>query len=179
MCGGLKLISCGWILGLVQFTLFCFSKCTKTRENKNVSKDKIEPQQLHKYFICFAPTFNLHSLVLYQQLTFIFSWFYIRFYQDHAQSEVSSTLTAIVALAITLLTTALVPVDIFIVSYMKNDDGTWKVCCGCSCIKVMVWIQECPGGTSDFKWPGWLNEGKPQKIPRASSTTPKSPWTKD
>lgn len=61
------------------------------------------------------------------QLTFIFSWFYIRFYQDHAQSEVSSTLTAIVALAITLLTTALVPIDIFIVSYMKNDDGTWKV----------------------------------------------------
>lgn len=59
-------------------------------------------------------------------LSFIFSWFYIRFYQDHAQSEVSSTLTAIVALAITLLTTALVPVDIFLVSYMKNDDGTWK-----------------------------------------------------
>lgn len=59
-------------------------------------------------------------------LIFIFSWFYIRFYQDHAQSEVSSTLTAIVALAITLLTTALVPVDIFLVSYMKNDDGTWK-----------------------------------------------------
>ncbi|CAH3196218.1 unnamed protein product [Porites evermanni] len=59
-------------------------------------------------------------------LIFFFSWFYIRFYQDHAQSEVSSTLTAIVALAITLLTTALVPVDIFLVSYMKNDDGTWK-----------------------------------------------------
>ncbi|KAL9980898.1 hypothetical protein ACROYT_G009538 [Oculina patagonica] len=59
-------------------------------------------------------------------LTFIFSWFYIRFYQDHAQSEVSSTLTGIVALAITLLTIALVPVDIFLVSYMKNADGTWK-----------------------------------------------------
>lgn len=62
-------------------------------------------------------------------LTFVFSWFYIRFYQDHAQSEVSSTLTAIVALAVTLLTTALVPVDIFIVSYMKNDDGSWKDWC--------------------------------------------------
>ncbi|XP_020623548.1 probable lysosomal cobalamin transporter [Orbicella faveolata] len=59
-------------------------------------------------------------------LTFIFSWFYIRFYQDHAQSEVSSTLTGILALAITLLTIALVPVDIFLVSYMKNSDGTWK-----------------------------------------------------
>jgi len=71
--------------------------------------------------------FTEHRFVLHWQLIFIFSWFYIRFYQDHAQSEVSSTLTAIVALAITLLTTALVPVDIFIVSYMKNDDGTWKV----------------------------------------------------
>ena len=62
------------------------------------------------------------------QLILIFSWFYIRFYQDHAQSEVSSTLTAIVALSVTLLTVALVPVDIFLVSYMKNDDGSWKVC---------------------------------------------------
>lgn len=59
-------------------------------------------------------------------LILIFSWFYIRFYQDHAQSEVSSTLTAIVALSVTLLTVALVPVDIFLVSYMKNDDGSWK-----------------------------------------------------
>ena len=71
---------------------------------------------------------HIFCFVFCQQLTFIFSWFYIRFYQDHAQSEVSSTLTGILALAITLLTTALVPVDIFLVSYMKNADGTWKVC---------------------------------------------------
>ncbi|XP_074637159.1 putative lysosomal cobalamin transporter [Acropora palmata] len=62
-------------------------------------------------------------------LIFFFSWFYIRFYQDHSQTEVSSTLTAIFALTVTLLTTALVPVDIFIVSYMKHDNGTWKDWC--------------------------------------------------
>ena len=73
------------------------------------------------------PVVSCVCFVFYQQLTFIFSWFYIRFYQDHAQSEVSSTLTGILALAITLLTTALVPVDIFLVSYMKDADGTWKV----------------------------------------------------
>ncbi|EDO26610.1 predicted protein, partial [Nematostella vectensis] len=32
----------------------------------------------------------------------------------------------IIALFIALMTTALVPVDIFLVSYMKNDDGSWK-----------------------------------------------------
>ncbi|EDO47438.1 predicted protein [Nematostella vectensis] len=59
-------------------------------------------------------------------LAILFSWFYIRYYQDHSQSEVSSTITGIIALFIALMTTALVPVDIFLVSYMKNDDGSWK-----------------------------------------------------
>ena len=46
-------------------------------------------------------------------------------------SELSSTVTAILALSVTLLTSDLVPVDIFLVSYMKNSDGTFKVgkCC--------------------------------------------------
>ena len=70
---------------------------------------------------------SLVLLVFFFQLTFFFSWFYIRFYQDHSQSEVSSTLTAIFALFIALLTSALVPVDVFLVSYMKNPDGSWKV----------------------------------------------------
>eukprot|EP00058_Branchiostoma_floridae_P008074 XP_002593562.1 hypothetical protein BRAFLDRAFT_88503 [Branchiostoma floridae] len=61
------------------------------------------------------------------QLAFLFSWFYIRYYQSRHDSEVSSTLTAIAALAITLLTSALVPVDIFLVSYMKTPDGHFKV----------------------------------------------------
>lgn len=83
--------------------------------------NQLQDANLSCCVICFC-------FVFYQQLTFIFSWFYIRFYQDHAQSEVSSTLTGILALAVTLLTTALVPVDIFLVSYMKDADGTWKVC---------------------------------------------------
>lgn len=72
---------------------------------------------------------NDKHLLLYDlQLILVFSWFYVRYYQDHAQSEVSTTLTAILALSVCLLTVALVPVDIFLVSYMKNDDGSWKVC---------------------------------------------------
>ncbi|KXJ15975.1 probable lysosomal cobalamin transporter [Exaiptasia diaphana] len=59
-------------------------------------------------------------------MTLIFSWFYIRYYQDNSLSEVSSTITAIIALVIALLTSALVPVDIFLVSFMKNNDGSWK-----------------------------------------------------
>lgn len=35
--------------------------------------------------------------------------------------------TAIFSLAVTLLTLALVPIDIFVVSYMKHDDGTYRV----------------------------------------------------
>uniref|UniRef100_A0A8C5C079 Lysosomal cobalamin transport escort protein LMBD1 n=1 Tax=Gadus morhua TaxID=8049 RepID=A0A8C5C079_GADMO len=38
-----------------------------------------------------------------------------------------STITAICALAIALITTALLPVDIFLVSFMKNPNGTYKV----------------------------------------------------
>lgn len=57
---------------------------------------------------------------------FVFSWVYIRYYQDHSESEVSTTVTAIIALTITLVTSAIVPVDIFLVSYMKNNDGSFK-----------------------------------------------------
>lgn len=38
-----------------------------------------------------------------------------------------STITAIFALAVALITSALLPVDIFLVSYMKNQNGTFKV----------------------------------------------------
>ncbi|KAK7100447.1 probable lysosomal cobalamin transporter [Littorina saxatilis] len=59
-------------------------------------------------------------------LTLLFSAFYIRYYMSKYDSELSSTLTAIFALSVTLLTSDLVPVDIFLVSYMKNSDGTFK-----------------------------------------------------
>ncbi|XP_028406355.1 probable lysosomal cobalamin transporter [Dendronephthya gigantea] len=57
---------------------------------------------------------------------FVFSWIYVRYYQDHLESELSTTITSIIALTITLVTSALVPLDIFLVSYMKNTDGTFK-----------------------------------------------------
>lgn len=38
-----------------------------------------------------------------------------------------STITAIFALAVALISSALLPVDIFLVSYMKNQNGTFKV----------------------------------------------------
>lgn len=59
-------------------------------------------------------------------LAFIFAWVYVRLFQHHEFSEVSSTLTAIFALFITLMTTALVPVDVFLISYMKYPNGTFK-----------------------------------------------------
>uniref|UniRef100_A0A7N8XN24 LMBR1 domain containing 1 n=1 Tax=Mastacembelus armatus TaxID=205130 RepID=A0A7N8XN24_9TELE len=43
------------------------------------------------------------------------------------ESEVISTITAICALAIALITSALLPVDIFLVSFMKYPNGTYKV----------------------------------------------------
>ncbi|KAJ8250148.1 hypothetical protein COCON_G00220700 [Conger conger] len=55
-----------------------------------------------------------------------FCWVYIRKYQSRQESEVVSTITAICALAIALITSALLPVDIFLVSYMKYPNGTYK-----------------------------------------------------
>jgi LMBR1 domain-containing protein 1 len=61
------------------------------------------------------------------KVIFVFSWIYVRYYQDHLESEMSTTITAIIALTITLITSAMVPLDIFLVSYMKTSDGTFKV----------------------------------------------------
>uniref|UniRef100_UPI00358E69B9 lysosomal cobalamin transport escort protein LMBD1-like n=1 Tax=Myxine glutinosa TaxID=7769 RepID=UPI00358E69B9 len=55
-----------------------------------------------------------------------FSWFYIRYYQSWQESEMCSTITAILCLALALMTAALFPVDIFLVSYMKNSNGEYK-----------------------------------------------------
>ncbi|KAM6956721.1 lysosomal cobalamin transport escort protein LMBD1 isoform 1-T2 [Aplochiton taeniatus] len=55
-----------------------------------------------------------------------FSWVYIRKYQSRQESEVVSTITAICALAVALITSALLPVDIFLVSFMKYPNGTYK-----------------------------------------------------
>uniref|UniRef100_A0A8C9YT93 Lysosomal cobalamin transport escort protein LMBD1 n=1 Tax=Sander lucioperca TaxID=283035 RepID=A0A8C9YT93_SANLU len=55
-----------------------------------------------------------------------FCWVYIRKFQSRQESEVVSTITAICALAIALITSALLPVDIFLVSFMKHPNGTYK-----------------------------------------------------
>lgn len=57
----------------------------------------------------------------------MFCWIYIRKFQSRRESEVISTITAICALAIALITSALLPVDIFLVSFMKYPNGTYKV----------------------------------------------------
>jgi LMBR1 domain-containing protein 1 len=59
-------------------------------------------------------------------LVFIFSFIYIRCYQSHTDKELCSTLTAIAGLVVALLTCALVPVDIFLASFMKTGDGRFK-----------------------------------------------------
>ncbi|XP_065062032.1 probable lysosomal cobalamin transporter [Rhopilema esculentum] len=59
-------------------------------------------------------------------LSLIFAFCYIRFYQHHELSEVSCTLISVVALFITFLTTILVPVDVFLASFMKSSDGFFK-----------------------------------------------------
>ncbi len=64
---------------------------------------------------------------LYLQVILAFCWVYIRKYQSRQESEVISTITAICALAIALITSALLPVDIFLVSFMKYPNGTYKV----------------------------------------------------
>uniref|UniRef100_A0A671SEE6 Lysosomal cobalamin transport escort protein LMBD1 n=1 Tax=Sinocyclocheilus anshuiensis TaxID=1608454 RepID=A0A671SEE6_9TELE len=63
---------------------------------------------------------------MYLQVIVAFCWIYIRKYQSRQESEVISTITAICALAIALITSALLPVDIFLVSFMKYPNGTYK-----------------------------------------------------
>ena len=60
------------------------------------------------------------------QLVLLFSGFYIKYYMSKTESEWSTTISAILALSITLFTTALIPVDVFLVSFMKNSDGSFK-----------------------------------------------------
>lgn len=79
-------------------------------------------------------TASIHSVlaagwipfVIVVVLVLIFSTIYIKYYTSKYDSEWSTTLTAILALSITLMTTALIPVDVFLVSFMKNSDGTFS-----------------------------------------------------
>uniref|UniRef100_A0A8C2DR56 Lysosomal cobalamin transport escort protein LMBD1 n=1 Tax=Cyprinus carpio TaxID=7962 RepID=A0A8C2DR56_CYPCA len=78
--------------------------------------------QREQYFLLY----NWFGCPLYLQVILAFCWVYIRKYQSRQESEVISTITAICALAIALITSALLPVDIFLVSFMKYPNGTYK-----------------------------------------------------
>ena len=61
-------------------------------------------------------------------VSLVFSVLYVIWYRSdrpHHKAHGTSTI-AVLGLFTTLLTTALVPVDVFLVSFMKNNDGTWK-----------------------------------------------------
>ncbi|KAM8953049.1 lysosomal cobalamin transport escort protein LMBD1 [Pelodytes ibericus] len=79
-----------------------------------------------------TPTWNFSLAYAFPHLSVIskailaFCWVYVRKYQSHQESEVISTITAISSLAVALITSALLPVDIFLVSFMKNQNGTFK-----------------------------------------------------
>ncbi|CAI9727329.1 Hypothetical predicted protein [Octopus vulgaris] len=59
-------------------------------------------------------------------LILVFSTFYVRHFMSKYDSEWSSTMAAIVGLSAALVTSAIVPVDIFLVSYMKDSDGHFR-----------------------------------------------------
>lgn len=71
--------------------------------------------------------FRNTGFFVFFQLTILFSGFYVRYFMSKYENELSTTLTAIFALTVTLLTSALVPVDIFMVSFMKDANGMFKV----------------------------------------------------
>lgn len=77
-----------------------------------------------------------HSVVAHGWIPFmvvtafslVFSVLYVIWYRSdrpHHKAHGTSTI-AVLGLFTTLVTTALVPVDVFLVSFMKNSDGTWK-----------------------------------------------------
>lgn len=74
------------------------------------------------------------------QAILAFCWVYVRKYQSQRESEVVSTVTAIFSLAVALITSALLPVDIFLVSYMKNQNGTFKVSSVVLCDYSSLWV---------------------------------------
>lgn len=61
------------------------------------------------------------------QLILLFSGAYVKYFISKRDGTLSTTLSSVVALSVTLLTTALIPVDVFLVSFMKKTDGTFKV----------------------------------------------------
>eukprot|EP00039_Didymoeca_costata_P001041 m.49180 g.49180 ORF g.49180 m.49180 type:complete len:688 (+) comp10602_c0_seq1:222-2285(+) len=59
-------------------------------------------------------------------VSLLFSFSYMQYYQHKREKEISSTLIATLALTVALLTIALVPVDIYLVSSLKQADGSFQ-----------------------------------------------------
>lgn len=59
-------------------------------------------------------------------ISLAFSFFFVKYYQHKREKDLASTIIAILALAVALLTAALVPVDIFLVSSFKGSDGLYN-----------------------------------------------------
>lgn len=57
---------------------------------------------------------------------FGFATFYVSLYKHKKDSACSATCTSILGVTVALLLAALAPVDIFLVSFMKNSNGTFK-----------------------------------------------------
>jgi LMBR1 domain-containing protein 1 len=56
----------------------------------------------------------------------LFSFSYMQYYQHKREKECGSTMIATLAMSVGLLTVALVPVDIYLVSSLKKADGTFE-----------------------------------------------------
>lgn len=59
-------------------------------------------------------------------VTLATSFLYIKYFSSKYESTVITSVTASLALSVALFTTCLVPVDVFLVSFMKNSNGTFK-----------------------------------------------------
>lgn len=58
-------------------------------------------------------------------ITLLFAFLYLRRYKHQYESDILSFTTSVLCLVVVLLTSSLLPVDIFLVSYMKTENGTW------------------------------------------------------
>ncbi|XP_054152892.1 probable lysosomal cobalamin transporter [Oppia nitens] len=73
-----------------------------------------------------ATLYTILPFLLSFVVILVFCIFYVRRYRNPYESDRCATITSIGALFVSLLTCALIPVDIFIVSYMKTSDGDFK-----------------------------------------------------
>lgn len=60
-------------------------------------------------------------------MSLLFAFAYVKHFWSQTERDKCSAGTAMLGVAVALLAALLLPVDVFLVSYMKNDDGTFKV----------------------------------------------------